>query len=587
MRSIFFLLFLLFSQTVSFSQYPLETVIQRGHSDLITVLKFSDDGKYLLTGSDDQTLKLWDVKSAREIRTFTGHASKISDADFSVSEKIIISAGSSAAEIKVWDMMTGEEMKTLEGGNSAINMLFDKWEMALNVQKITLEEDGKTLYWAEDNYGIRVGSISKRRYKSSLDTPWEPSALYLEPTDRYLVAGGKAFNQRIDQDGNEIWFYDRDQLELQKELKTTYDDIRFIEGTPDGNRLLCLSTYRDSLKVSNSLQFVDMNSLSIELSFELDGVEVIDVALAPDGESLIVAEKKNLMSQTIMRRYDLTGRLLEELPILDTNIKRIAFSPNGRILVTAGQSLAFLTNKSWDVIHQVDPPDKLDQILFSASPKKLMVRRNRIKDSRFYSFDLNTLDYQSFSTPVATHAELVDFNNQKALVLANQNRIMHFDYRTGQKRNNSLEISSWSSIDDFSIAPSGSVLAVNQNSNKVFFKSSEGVEKLLEGHKRGALVVASDPEGSYFATGGKNNIVKLWDATSGAFINDLTGHNQDISALAFDAEGSILASGSDDTYVRIWDVKNKTRIHSLREHQNNISSFGFQFIHREFDQWYR
>ena len=43
----------------------------------VSTVAFSPDGKYVVTGSDDLTVKLWDVASGREIRTFRGHAAKI------------------------------------------------------------------------------------------------------------------------------------------------------------------------------------------------------------------------------------------------------------------------------------------------------------------------------------------------------------------------------------------------------------------------------------------------------------------------------------------------------------------------------
>jgi len=50
-----------------------EIFVQMGHSEVISAIAFSPDGRYILSGSDDKTLKLWDVETGREIRTFNGH----------------------------------------------------------------------------------------------------------------------------------------------------------------------------------------------------------------------------------------------------------------------------------------------------------------------------------------------------------------------------------------------------------------------------------------------------------------------------------------------------------------------------------
>jgi WD40 repeat protein len=44
-----------------------------GHSNLVFSVAFSPDGKYLASGSGDNTVKLWSVESQREVTTLQGH----------------------------------------------------------------------------------------------------------------------------------------------------------------------------------------------------------------------------------------------------------------------------------------------------------------------------------------------------------------------------------------------------------------------------------------------------------------------------------------------------------------------------------
>ena len=68
-------------------------------------------GKYLVTGSDDNTAKLWDIEESRLIRTFTGHAGTVSSVNISPNGKFLIT-GSHDGTIKSWDMKTGKELLT-------------------------------------------------------------------------------------------------------------------------------------------------------------------------------------------------------------------------------------------------------------------------------------------------------------------------------------------------------------------------------------------------------------------------------------------------------------------------------------------
>src|SRR5689334_25293202 len=48
-----------------------------GHSDYISSMSFSPDGKTLASGSYDYTVKLWNLETGKEIRTLTGHSNSV------------------------------------------------------------------------------------------------------------------------------------------------------------------------------------------------------------------------------------------------------------------------------------------------------------------------------------------------------------------------------------------------------------------------------------------------------------------------------------------------------------------------------
>jgi WD40 repeat protein len=61
------------------------------HHDYVASVNFSSDGKLLVSGSDDKTIKIWDTTSAKEIKTLKGHSDDITSVRFSPDGKYVAS----------------------------------------------------------------------------------------------------------------------------------------------------------------------------------------------------------------------------------------------------------------------------------------------------------------------------------------------------------------------------------------------------------------------------------------------------------------------------------------------------------------
>ena len=91
----------------------------RGHSNSVNSVAFSPDGRQILSGSYDRTIKLWDAATGREIRTFTGHSAAVWSVGFSPEGTRIVS-GSGDYTIKLWDAATGREIRTFTGHSGSV-----------------------------------------------------------------------------------------------------------------------------------------------------------------------------------------------------------------------------------------------------------------------------------------------------------------------------------------------------------------------------------------------------------------------------------------------------------------------------------
>ena len=91
--------------------HKLRLVPQTGHTKAVNSVAFSPDGKTIASGSYDNTIKLWDAASGKELKTMFGHSNWVLSVSFSPDGKTIAS-GSWDGTVKLWDSVTGRLLST-------------------------------------------------------------------------------------------------------------------------------------------------------------------------------------------------------------------------------------------------------------------------------------------------------------------------------------------------------------------------------------------------------------------------------------------------------------------------------------------
>ncbi|WP_341531188.1 WD40 repeat domain-containing protein [Nostoc sp. UHCC 0302] len=93
-----------------------------GHSHIVSSLAMSEDGKLLVSGSWDQTIKIWQLETGKLLRTLKGHRDRVYAIALSPDGQIIAS-GSADKTIKLWHLQTGELLGTFTGHGNTVTAL--------------------------------------------------------------------------------------------------------------------------------------------------------------------------------------------------------------------------------------------------------------------------------------------------------------------------------------------------------------------------------------------------------------------------------------------------------------------------------
>ena len=100
-----------------FSWYCIRTL--KGHKDAVLSVSISADGQTLASGSADNTIKLWNVKTGNLLHTLTRHESPVLSVAISADGQILAS-GSADNTIKLWNVKTGGFLRTLSKFESPV-----------------------------------------------------------------------------------------------------------------------------------------------------------------------------------------------------------------------------------------------------------------------------------------------------------------------------------------------------------------------------------------------------------------------------------------------------------------------------------
>ena len=93
-----------------------------GHTESVNSVAISKDSRYLVSGSIDKTLRLWELATGKEIKQFLGYTSVVDSVAISKDSRYLVS-GSSDSTVKLWEFATGKEIKQFLGHTSVVDKL--------------------------------------------------------------------------------------------------------------------------------------------------------------------------------------------------------------------------------------------------------------------------------------------------------------------------------------------------------------------------------------------------------------------------------------------------------------------------------
>jgi WD40 repeat protein len=528
-----------------------ELIVQTGHFGDVVVVKYSPNGSFIASGSEDNTVKIWDVTTGKVVRTLVAHRGYITALDFNAAGDMLVTAAKDNT-IRIWDVRKGTETRTLPGhsfyasavafsptNNILASCSIDKtvklWDIRIGKEipipitgltkpqnTLAFSPDGQTLAVGGDDNTIRLLNIQQNSI-ATLDAGAGITNLAYSADGSLLIAQC---------DNQTVRIYDAAKKAFLREVVGTAKQAAI---SPNGRVLASVdksSQEDDDMDIRRTVALWNVFNGKKLRTFIGNSPRVLCFAFSPDGTKLTTGG-----ADRAMRTYDVaTGRDASEFNGYRKVIKAVAFDKSGNHLATAHSDKDGNNIRLWDLEKGNDPADLKAPLIQVAS-----------------------LSYTADGKTLAAGGTSLD-NKSIAIWNVETGKIVK-TITTDDSPIQAVAISP-----DGSLVVSGAIDSVVSLWNVATGK----LDKKLRGHKKSVYSVQFSADGKTVATASSDRSIRLWDVASGKELKVLLGHSELINSIAFSANGKMLVSGSADRTAKIWDIASGQATKTFAGHKGEV-----------------
>ena len=490
---------------------PILTIETGGHKVKIHDVIFTSDGKYLVSASDDKTIRVWDTSTGEIVRVLRGqigkgHEGKIFAVALSPDDQLLAVGGYPLRwGIRIIDFQNGEIKALLKGHENVILGL-------------AFSPDGNRLISGSSDKTARIWDVRSQKTIHVLKGHTERIyAVAFSPDGTLAVTGSyddtlKLWNAKS---GSQI-----------KILKGHSDKVRSVAFTPDGKYILS-GSWDKTIRMwgGRTGEFIKV--------LAKQNRAVGNLSISPDSEKVLSSASIGAGSRTnnvfsIPSGDKITSFTKHRNIVLATDI-----SPDGRTAATGGGS--DMEIYLWD--------------LTTGKVKQKMVGKGKriwnvgfAKDGRSIAWGRTVKSNWSFNNYGSVEQSFQIKSDSRTFELSMEQEL----------KSDVGFIRAIESTGPWTIrTPNGKIhktLEILKNGGVIH----EITRGSIDGYDHRSLTLTTD--GLTVISGGMNGSLYSYNQQTGKKIHEFVGHTGDVWGVAASPDSRFLVSGSDDQTVRLWEI---------------------------------
>ena len=492
-------------------QMHLELRALRGHTGPILAVAYSPDGRRIVTGSADNSARVWDSETGQELFPLTGHSDSVRSVAFSSDGQRIVT-GSWDRTIRVWEAATGRPLRSIVANGK-------------EVFSVAFSPDGQRIVSGGQEETARVWDANSGNELFPLEGHTNLVWAVAFSTDGQRIVTG-SWDQTA-----KVW-----DAHTGEDLSTLIGHrgaVLSVAFSPDGQRVVTGGQ-------DHRAKVWDAATGAHRFTIKGHSAAVFSVSFSRDGTRILTSSD----DQTA-RLWDAASG--EELRVFKGHGSRIgsaAFSPDGQRIVTGGGAMRFAPEGIFFIPTTGD--DQAAKVWDATDTREVLTLRGHEKE-------VVSVDISADGRFVASGS----FDGTARV----------WDIRTGQ------EVSRMSGHDaavrGVAFFPDGKRIITGgfDGTARIWDIASRREIYRLEGHTARVFSVAVSPDSRWIATSGWDHTVRVWDAVTGQ-----PRHKFDVPALyvygvAFSPDSRQVGSADVDGMVRLWDADSGREYPGFRDTQ--------------------
>lgn len=544
-----------------------------GHESTVNVVKFSHDGKFLLTGSRDKSVRAWDVNTGKEVFSVSPDQNEVTHISFSPDSKYFVASGYGDTA-RVYDFKSRVIVASLyvnayNGSSYGVDALFSK--------------DGKWLAFGEDNHQANVYETTHWQRKYSFEYGKGScggcyTLVNFSPDSKYFYTASRS---------GDFKKYDLATGLLIKRYMDETQEIVSLALSPDGKQVVLSSA--EDIQIFESESGKLMNTLKPGFSQEMN-----EIQFSSQGHDLMIgcndnvaylinikSGKTKMKFTGFLNQRDKGGLTYNPNEYWESGIAKYVRFKNHLLLSPDGKELIkgkFGTRvKRWDIASgktAMEYKGHSKAVLCYALTRdgKRMITGGG--EGKMMLWDLQTGDslqsIQSYESPVLD----IRFNEDESQILSSSydaivkvhdlktgKRLKLFDFREFGSAYNVV----WSPGDFYMFSSQGKYL-------KMWEMETQTVVREFIGHQDLISSLHQSPDSRWLLSSGWDGNIFIWDIGTGLIAKKLKGHKGAVHISIFSPDGRSVYSAGADRVVRLWDLATSKVIRTFEGHNAEITS---------------